>query len=155
AMNVFAPPAARPDLGYRITIDSQSGDFGQGRMSLRVLPRSAQESLLVVSMRLDLRKANYVARKMAQAARSMNRPANMSLAYTMLLSLRREAERRAGKPPAARDLGALHKPALDVGAALPLLARGDLVLLDMTGDRMNQISVFGLVHRQRAIVRTV
>lgn len=155
AMTVYPPPPARPDAGYRVTIDSQSGDFGEGRMSLRVLPRGPSESLLVVSMRLDLRTANYVARQMAKAGRSMNRSANISLAYTMLLSFRREAEKRAGYAPAAREKVALRKPAVDARSVLPLLARGDLVLLDMTGDRLDQISVFGLVHRQRSLVRTV
>ncbi len=155
AMTIYAPPPNRAATGHRITIDSQSGDFGTGRMVLRVLPRGPQESLLSISMRLDLRTSNYVARKMAQAARSMNRSANMSLAYTMLLSFRREAEKRAGKAPDTREKPALQKPAFDVVRALPLLARGDLVMLDMTGDRMNQLAVFGLVHRQRSLVRTV
>jgi len=155
AMTVYPPPPTRPELGHRVTIDSQSGDFGVGRISLRVLPRAARESLLVVSMRLDLRTANYVARRLARAARSINRSANMSLAYTMLLSFRREAEVRAGHAPPARAASALHKPALDPRAAVPLLVRGDLVLLDMTGDRLNQISVLGLINRQRSLVREV
>jgi hypothetical protein len=155
AMTVYAPPASRPANGYRVTIDSQSGDFGTGRIALRVLPRGARESLLVVSMRLDLRNANYVARKLALAARSINRSANMSLAYTMLLSFRHEAEKRSGSTPPARSAAALHKPALATNALLPMLGRGDLVLLDMSGDRLNQIAVFGLIPRKRALVREV
>jgi hypothetical protein len=155
AMTVYEPPPSRPESGYRVTIDSQSGDFGKGRISLRVLPRGAQESLLVISMRLDLRTANYVARQLAQAARSINRSANMSLAYTMLLSFRREAEQRAGYAAPARSAVALHKPELATGPLLPLLSRGDLVLLDMSGDRLNQIAVLGLIPRARALVREV
>lgn len=155
AMTIYAPPPSRPETGYRITLDSQSGDFGTGRISLRVLPRGARESLLVISMRLDLRNANYVARKLALAARSINRSANMSLAYTMLLSFRREAEKRIGSTPQARAAAALHKPALDTNALLPMLGRGDLVLLDMAGDRLDQITVLGLIPRQRALVREV
>jgi hypothetical protein len=155
AMTVYAPPASRPDAGYRINIDSQSGDFGTGRIALRVLPRGARESLLVISMRLDLRNANYVARKLALAARSINRSANMSLAYTMLLSFRHEAEKRSGGAPPARTAAALHKPALATNSLLPMLGRGDLVLLDMSGDRLNQIAVFGLIPRKRALVREV
>jgi hypothetical protein len=154
SMTVYPPPAKRPELGHRIVIDSQSGDFGTGRISLRVLPRGPQESLLSVSMRVDLRTANYVARKLASAARSINRSANMSLAYTMLLSFRHEAERLAGFEAKPRDAN-LHKPALDLGGALPMLLRGDLVMLDMSGDKLNQISVFGLIHRERALVREV
>ena len=155
AMTVYAPPPERVDAGYRATIDSQSGDLGTGRISIRVLPRGEHESLLCVSMRLDLRTANYVARKLAGAGRSINRTANMSLTYAMVLSLRREAERRAGFTPAQHDAGELHKPAFDAKALRPLLERGDLVLLDMTGDRLNQIAAFGLIHRKRALVRDV
>lgn len=155
SMTVYAPPKDRPEVGHRITINSQSGDFGTGRISMRVLPRGERESLVVVSMRLDLRTANYVARKLARAARSINRSANMSLAYTMLLSFRREAETRAGYQHVAGVARELRKPALDLRSALPMLARGDLVLLDMSGDALNQISVFGLIYKQRALVREV
>jgi hypothetical protein len=124
-------------------------------MSLRVLPRGATASLLVLSMRLDLREANYVTRELAKAARSINRSANMALAYTLVLSTRREAERRAGHAPSAGAPATLHKPALDMATALPLLARGDLVLMEMSGDRLDQLAIFGLVHEPTAIVREV
>jgi hypothetical protein len=120
-----------------------------------VFPRAAHESLLVISMRLDLRTANYVARQLARAARSINRSANMSLAYAMLLSFRHEAEQRSDYRGATRAAGALQKPALDPKTVLPLLLRGDLVLLDMSGDRLNQLAVYGLIHRRRALVREV
>jgi hypothetical protein len=155
AMTMYPPPADRPEVGYRATIDSLSGDFGTGRISLRILPRGPREALLSVSLRLDLRTANYVARQLASAARSVNRSADMALAYTMLLSFRHEAEHRAGyKAPAAAP-STLHKPAIDPTAVLPLLARGDLVLLDMSGDRMNQLSAIGLVHDEPAMIRKV
>ena len=155
ALTVFDPPKARPDAGYRITIDNQSGDFGAGRITLRVLPRGPKESLLVVAMRLDLRAANYVARKLAKAARSINRSANMSLAYTLLLSARREAERRAGYRDPGTAAPVLHKPQLAAGDLLPLLVRGDLIMLDMRGDRLDQLAVFGLISQPSALVRTV
>jgi hypothetical protein len=155
SMTVYAPPPERADAGYRATIDSQSGDLGTGRISIRVLPRGDRESLLCISMRLDLRTANYVARKLAAAGRSINRSANMSLTYAMALSLRREAERRAGFTPAEPGETELHKPAFDAKALRPLLERGDVVLLDMSGDHLNQIAAFGLIHRQRALVHDV
>lgn len=155
AMTVFAPPPEHADNGYRITIDSLAGDLGTGRTAIRVLPHGERECLLVISMRVDLRNANYVARQIAKAARSMNRSANMSLASAMMLSLRREAEKRAGYQPPARAAAGLTKPALDAQTALPLLMRGDLVLLDMTGDTLNQIAVFGVIMRDRALVREV
>lgn len=155
AMTVFEPPKDRPDAGYRIVIDSQSGDFGAGRITLRVLPRGERESLLVVAMRLDLRAANYVARQLARAARSINRSANMSLAYTLLLSSRREAENRAKYKPAGAPAPQLHKPALATDAIIPLLMRGDLVLLDMRGDQLDQLAFFGLIHEPSSLVRDV
>jgi hypothetical protein len=155
AMTVYAPTPDRQDAGYRATIDCQSGDFGTGRISIRVFPRAPNESLLVISMRLDLRSANYVARQLARAARSINRSANMSLTYAMLLSFRHEAERRAGFRGAPRKASVFQKPALDPKTVLPLLMRGDLVMLDMSGDQLNQLAVFGLIHRKRSLVREV
>lgn len=155
ALTVLDPPPNRPNAGYRIAIDSQSGDFGAGRITLRVLPRGAKESLLIVSMRLDLRAANYVARKLATAARSINRSANMSLAYTLLLSTRRAAETRAGYKPQGVPQPELHKPQLAPEALLPLLTRGDLVLLDMTGDRLDQLALFGVIRHPSSLVRDV
>jgi hypothetical protein len=155
AMTWYLPPAERPEVGYRITIDSQSGDFGTGRISFRVLPRSDHESLLVISMRLDLRTANYVARKLALAAHSINRTANMALTYALSLGFRHEAERRVGYHTAPPSAGPQLKPEVNLRAVLPLLVRGDLVLLDMAGDAINQVATIGLIYNQRAIVRKV
>lgn len=155
AMRIYEPPPERASRGYRVTIDSQHGDLGSGRMSLRVLPHAGGSSLLVVSVRLDLRKANYVARRIAKAARSINRSANMSLAYSMLLSLRREAETRAGYTPPAPPPGTLEKPPVDERAIFPMLQRGDLVLHEMRGDRLDQIAIFGLIYRSPTLVREV
>ena len=154
-MTWYAPPANRPEAGYRVTIDSQSGDLGTGRISIRVLPRGDRESMLVVSMRIDLRTANYVARRLALAARSINRTANMALTFAMSLGFRREAERRAGYTAPARTADALHKPLLDERAMLPLLVRGDIVVLDMSRDALNQVAVFGLINEPQARVRKV
>ncbi|MGD8858698.1 MAG: SRPBCC family protein [Myxococcales bacterium] len=154
-MRIYPAPASRPSRGHRVTIDSQHGDLGRGRMSLRVLPRGPARSLLVVSMRLDLREANYIARQVAKAARSVNRAANMSLAYSMLLSFRREAERRAGHVHAAGEAPPLGKPPVNHARILPLLVRGDLVVLDMRGDHLDQVAVYGLISRKRSLVREV
>jgi hypothetical protein len=155
AMSILAPPPSRSDAGYRFTVDSQSGDFGKGRMTLRVLPRGPKACLLALSMRLDLREANYVTRELAKAARSINRSANMALAYTLVLSARKQAEHLSGHATAKTNAVALHKPALDLRVALPLLMRGDLVLMDMTGDRLDQLAIFGMVYETNAVVREV
>jgi hypothetical protein len=155
AMTALTPTPERAHAGYRFTVDSQSGDFGKGRMTLRVLPRGPSACLLVLSMRLDLRTANYVTRELAKAARSINRSANMALAYTLVLSTRRAAERAAGYVPKPAPAPALHKPELDLQVLAPLLLRGDVVLLDLAGDRLDQLAVVGFVYEPMAKVRKV
>jgi hypothetical protein len=155
SMTALPPPPSRPNAGFRFTVDSQSGDFGKGRMTLRVLPRGDADCLLLLSMRLDLREANYVTRELAKAARSINRSANMALAYTLVLSARQEAERKAGRVRSVGAAKALYKPAIDLRTALPLLARGDLVFMNTNGDKLEQLAIFGLVYEPTAIVREV
>jgi hypothetical protein len=133
------------DSASRITIDSDEGDMGRGRFSIRVYPQSPKSSLLLVSMRLDLREANYVARQMAKAARSINRSANLSLTLSMALHLRQEAERRAGIAQPKGPLRGLDKPAFDLRALASMLSRGDLLFFNMTGDQLNQVSVVGAI----------
>jgi hypothetical protein len=155
AMNVYKPPPGRLSQGYRITVDSVSGDLGAGRFSLRLYPVRAQRTLAVLSIRVDMRRANYVVRQMAKAVRSINRSANISLAATTLLSLRRAVERSAGYQPKASAARTLGKPSFDSKVFLPLLARGDIVLLDMSGDRLNQLSVMGRIDHKVGLVRQV
>jgi len=172
-MTVYAAPANKPELGTRITIDSQDGDLGKGRYLFRVYPRGA-DSLLVLSLRLDLREANYVARQVAKAARSVARSANISLGYSMALHTRAEAERldRAThtKPgdaaqPAAPTLSLkakeLRKPDVDMARIGPLLNRGDLLLFDAAdardghGATLDQVAVVGVVVQPVERVRSV
>lgn len=155
AMTIYPASAERPDAGYRAVVDSQSGDLGTGRISIRVLPRGEHDAYLCVCLRIDLRTANYIARELASAARSVNRSANIALTYSMLLSFRKEAERRAGYRAPERPARDLYEPVLDLEAAKPLLRRGDLVLCDMSGDRLNQIAVFGVVPNDRELLRKV
>jgi len=154
-MTVYEPPASAPERGYRVTIDCQSGDLGTGRMLFKVIPQSPTRSLLVLSTRVDLRTANYIARQLATAARSINRSANMALAYAMLLSFRREAETRSGHAIAQTAAPELSRPELDRRALLPLLTRGDLVLFNMTGDRLDQVAIVGLINKSTPVVREV
>lgn len=143
-MTIYPKPPGQ-DAATRITIDSDEGDMGRGRFLFRVYPQGPQQSLLVVAMRLDLREANYVARQMAKAARSINRSANLALTMSMVLHLRREAERRAGYQPSEPTLRGLDKPGYDLRAIAPLLSRGDLVFFNMSGEQLNQISVVGAI----------
>ncbi|HKP58164.1 MAG TPA: SRPBCC family protein [Polyangiales bacterium] len=143
-MTLYPTPPGR-DTATRITIDSDQGDMGRGRFLYRIYPQAPNRSLLVVSMRLDLREANYVARQMAKAARSINRSANLALTMSMVLNLRREAERRAGYKPPDVPLRGLDKPVYDLRAVAPLLSRGDLLFFSMSGEQLNQVSVVGAI----------
>jgi hypothetical protein len=155
AMTVFPPSAKRPGVGYRITIDTSGGDLGTGRFSIRVLNKGTRRSLLVFSVRLDLRRSNYVLSQMAKASRSVNRSANLALACTMMLSIKREAERRAGLKEPAAKVHSLDKPPLDLKKLAPLLIRGDLVFFDMDGQRLNQLTVLGRINYGASVVRGV
>jgi hypothetical protein len=151
-MRIYAPPGPVTERGYRVTIDNDSGDLGTGRFLLRILPRGPNESLLLLSTRIDLRDSNYLARKVAQAARSVNRTANVALAFAMGLGFQERAEKLARyRAPVALPLP--DKPLLSERAALPLLSRGDLVLMDFHGPALQQLWVYGFIPQPEAVVR--
>ncbi|MBN1656187.1 MAG: SRPBCC family protein [Deltaproteobacteria bacterium] len=154
-MTLYTPPANRPNIGYRITIDSNAGDLGQGRVSMRIVPVAPNKSLLAISVRLDMRKANYVVREMAVASNSINRSANILLSCSTLLSLQQEVERRAGHVPRPEKAPDLAKPDLVIDKLLPLLGRGDLLLFDMHGAKLNQITVVGRINIGKVTVKDV
>jgi len=151
-MTVYEPSPTRVSDGYRVTIDSHSGDLGAGRISMRMLPTGANECTLLISMRMDLREANYVARQLAVAARSVNRSANIALTYAMLLGFKQESERRAGFVAVERLPRGLMAPELDARAIFPLLHRGDVVLLDLAGAWIERVAIFGFVYHPRKLV---
>jgi hypothetical protein len=103
--------------------------------------------VLVVSLRLDLREANYVARQVAKAARSVNRSANIALAFSMALHTQLEAERREPRARAAAKPSEVHKPEVELARVAPLLNRGDLLLFETHGATLDQVSVLGVVSR--------
>jgi len=152
-MTVYEPTASRLSDGYRVTIDSHSGDLGAGRIALRIIPTGDSTCTLTISMRMDLREANYVARQLAVAARSVNRSANIALTYSMLLGFQLEAQRRDGYvAPEALPKGLL-APEIDSHALIPLLMRGDVVMLDLAGASLERVAVVGFVHHPRQLVR--
>ena len=153
-MTVYPAPKGRPEAGTRITIDSQEGDLGRGRMLFRVHPRG-QDSLLVVSLRVDLREANYVARQIAKAARSVNRSANIALAFSMALHSQLESERREPRTRAPLPAPVFHKPEFQLQRLIPLLSRGDLLLFETQGKLLQQVSVLGVVMQSESKVQTV
>ncbi len=160
-MTVQRARADRPDVPARVMIESQEGDLGRGRFLFRIHPQGPKQSLLVMSMRLDLRKANYVARQMAKAARSVNRSANLALSFSMALHFREQAERQsggtAGVVPAAKatTVPALEKPSIDMRPLFPLLERGDLLFFEGQGARLERMSVVGVIGRKHSKVLEV
>jgi hypothetical protein len=141
AMTVTPPPEGRPQEGWRFGVRATGGDLGTGRMLWRVVPTGERTSLLTLSMRLDLRDANYLARRMSAASKTVNRSVNVALGYVMVLGARAEAQRRAGVAerrlarPATDELA----PAdLDLARLAPVLARGDLVGLELDGGRLSR-----------------
>jgi carbon monoxide dehydrogenase subunit G len=156
-MTIYPAPKGKPDAAARVTIDSDEGDLGRGRMLFRVHPRGA-DSLLVLSLRLDLREANFVARQVAKAARSVNRSANIGLAFSMALHTREEAERREHPNTTAAvstTAPALHKPAIDLPRLAPLLNRGDILLFENRGPVLDQLAAIGAIGQQQAKVQEV
>lgn len=156
-MTIYPAPKGKSDAAARVTIDSDEGDLGRGRMLFRVHPRG-DDSLLVLSLRLDLREANFVARQVAKAARSVNRSANIGLAFSMALHTREEAERREhpSKTVAANTPApALHKPPIDLPRLAPLLNRGDILLFENRGPVLDQLAAIGAIGQREAKVQQV
>jgi hypothetical protein len=150
-------PGRGPDnaRSTRVTIDSLEGDLGQGRMLFRVQPRGQNDSVLVVSLRLDLREANYVARQVAKAGRSVNRSANIALAFSMALHTQLEAERLDKRTRPTRALNEVHKPNVELARVAPLLHRGDLLLFEARDATLEQVAVLGVVSKNIATVQQV
>jgi len=143
-MSQYPAPHGRRDRPWRVEIRNTGGDLGEGRQVWRVYPDGPDRSLLVFSSRLDLRDANWVSRQIG-SQRSINRTTNMSIAHVMMMGVRDEAERLAGAPEidTSGDMPPLRRPDVDIFALRYLLFRGDLVFMNMTGDRLDQVAVLG------------
>ena len=142
-MTILAPPKGKPELGYRISVKSERGQMGEGRILWRVFPVSPKRSLISLSMRVDMRDANFVMRQLDAASRSINRSVNIALAHVMMLGTKRESERRAGfeaKLPASVPFEA---PKLDLVKLKGLLDRADLLLMELTPTGLGKLSVVG------------
>jgi hypothetical protein len=142
--NVMTTYPGDSNRGYRFGIRTTGGDMGIGRVMWRVYPEGPNKSIVVFSSRLDMRDANYITRQLAAEGNAVNRTINVAVAMVTLLEIKAEAERRAGmyidgvfaeKP--------LHRPRVDMKALRGLLGRGDLVLLDLDGDRLQSVVVLG------------
>ena len=140
-MTTYPGDSAR---GYRFDIRTTGGDLGIGRVMWRVYPEGPNKSVVVFSSRLDMRNANYITRQLASEGNAVNRTINVAVAMVTLLEVKTEAERRAGTHVdgifAAKPL---RRPRVDMRALRGLLRRGDLVLMDLDGDRLQSVAVVG------------
>jgi hypothetical protein len=143
-MTILAPPKGKPELGHRISVKSERGQMGEGRILWRVLPAGPKRSLISLSMRVDMRDANFVMRQLDAASRSINRSVNIALAHVMMLGTKREAERRVGiTTPVLPKTVPFEAPKVDLAKLKPLLDRADLLLMELTPSGLGKLSMVG------------
>lgn len=142
-MTMIAPPKDHPELGYRISVKSERGHLGEGRLMWRVYPVNPKRSLMLLSMRVDMREANFVMRQLKNAAKSVNRSVNLALCYVMALGTKREAETRVGAPNKLPASVPFEAPPVDLRKFKTLLGRADLLLLELTPKGLGKVSVVG------------
>jgi hypothetical protein len=140
-MTALAPPKDKPQLGHRISVKSERGQLGEGRLMWRVLPVSAQRSLVMLSMRVDMRDANFVMRQLDAAAKSVNRSVNIALCYVMLLGAKHEAERRSGKAIALPQEVPFEPPKVNLAKLHDLLGRADLLLMELSAKGLGKLGI--------------
>ncbi|MET0287254.1 MAG: SRPBCC family protein [Polyangiales bacterium] len=142
-MTILAPPKGKPEQGYRISIKSERGQLGEGRLMWRVLPAGKNRSFVSLGLRIDMRDANYVMKKLDAAARSINRSINIALAHVMMLGTKREAERQAGSTVTLPASVPFDAPKLDLEKLKPILERADLLTMELTPTGLGKLSVIG------------
>jgi len=142
-MTILAPPKDKPELGHRISVKSEKGQMGEGRLLWRVFPVSPKRSLVTLSMRVDMRDANFVMRQLDAAARSVNRSVNIALAHVMLLGTKREAEKRAGTLVKLPETVTFEAPRLDLEKYAKLLERADMMTMELTASGLGKLSIVG------------
>jgi hypothetical protein len=148
-MTALAPPKDKPQLGHRISVKSERGQLGEGRLMWRVIPVSPQRSLVSLSMRVDMRDANFVMRQLDAAARSVNRSVNIALCYVMLLGAKREAERQTGRTPTLPAEVAFQPPKVNLAKLHGLLGRGDLLLMELTDKGLGKLGIVARMDASR------
>lgn len=138
--NVMTTYPGHPTRGHRIDVQSTGGDLGMGRMAWRVFPEGPDRCTLVLTSRVDMRDANYLADQLASGGMAVFRSINVALTSVMVLGTRRRAE---GSPRASGELEPLARPPIDVERLMPLIHRGDLVFLELDGEKLDRVSVVG------------
>jgi hypothetical protein len=154
--NVMTTYPGNDERGYRFDIRTIGGDLGIGRVMWRVFPEGPKKSLIVFSSRLDMRDANYITRQLASEGNAVNRTINVAVAMVTLLEVKAEAEKRAGTHVGGKFRATpLTRPQVDMNALRGLLARGDLVFMDIDGDTMQKVTVVGRAGASVGRVRRV
>jgi hypothetical protein len=142
--NVMTTYPGDDTRGYRFDIRTLGGDLGIGRVMWRVYPEGPRKSLVVFSSRLDMRDANYITRQLSKEGNAVNRTINVAVAMVTLLEVKAEAERRVGTHVNAKFKNKpLHRPHVNMNALKKLLARGDLVFMELDGETMQKVTVVG------------
>lgn len=142
--NVMTTYPGDAERGYRFDIRTLGGDLGIGRVMWRIYPESDRSSVVVFSSRLDMRDANYITRQLSSEGNAVNRTINVAAAMVTLLEVKAEAETRAGtRVDGVYRTKPLTRPHVDMNALYPLLARGDLVLMDLDGEQLQSVAVVG------------
>jgi len=153
--NVLTTFPADPERGYRYDIRTTGGELGIGRVVWRIYPDGPERSLVVFSSRLDMRNANYITRQLASEGNAVNRTINVAVATVTLLDIKAEAERRAGFSTKNAKRKPLTRPDVNMHALAGMLRRGDLVLMDLDGDTLQQVAVVGRAGASVGRVRRV
>ena len=154
--NVMTTYPGNDDRGYRFDIRTIGGDLGIGRVMWRVYADGPKQSVIVFSSRLDMRDANYITRQLASEGNAVNRTINVAVAMVTLLEVKAEAEKRSGTHVNGRFAARpLSRPYVDMNALRGMLARGDLVFMDIDGDTMQKVTVVGRAGASVARVRRV
>jgi len=154
--NVMTSYPGNSTRGYRFDVRTTGGDLGIGRVMWRVYPEGPNKSMVVFSSRLDMRNANYITRQLSAEGNAVNRTINVAVAMVTLLEVKEEAERRAGTfIDGVYATKPLKRPKVDMQALHPLLARGDLVFMDMDGATLQSVAVVGRSGASERRVRRV
>jgi hypothetical protein len=154
-MTAFPPPEGHPELGHRVSIKSERGQLGEGRLLWRVFPAGEKRSMMMLAMRVDMREANFVMRQLEAAARSVNRSVNLALCYVMVLGTQREAERRVGSPTKLTAGVGFDAPEVDLLKLKKLLGRADLLLMELTPRGLGKLSIIGRTGMPPAALKPV
>lgn len=142
--NIMTKYPGNDERGYRFDIRTIGGELGIGRVMWRVFPDGSNRSVVVFSSRLDMRDANYITRQLSAEGNAANRTINIAVAMVTLLEVKEEAETRTGTHVATKaPVKPLARPYLDMNALHGILARGDLVVMDLDGHTMQRVTVVG------------